>query len=384
MTALTNRFAVLRRLIVHLVAVLALSGASLFAFDIWLTSAGTPEIVPTSGALTDHLQLMQRLEEEQRIAEAIALGAFVEDNPDLPHHAEIVEMKKDLVRRHRSWTVRTRKFFVDGVFFGEGDSAEALSGALITDFLIIGDVRDLTKQGFRRLNGEEVDEVIVALSSVGLVSSVLTWTPEPTSSIAGVAAKPVITLLKLLRAAGTLSNGVSREIMRIARKVIKTRRIGEFSRVLSSFGGLMKHAPTGTTSALTRHAHSLDDVEMIAQWTRHAPNETVAILAKEGEHGVRSLRGLGTPTASKLRSLLRHGKVPARGLKAVRNGRIGQLADVIARWLMNERPHLRWMALALAVLSGILAVSFGVSGVRDIKRIIRGSSRVMPVAGAHA
>jgi hypothetical protein len=46
--------------------------------------------------------------------------------------------------------------------------------AIGSDFLVVGDIRDLSIQGINYLNDKEVDELLVALSSLGLLATVST------------------------------------------------------------------------------------------------------------------------------------------------------------------------------------------------------------------
>ena len=59
----------------------------------------------------------------------------------------------------------------EGIFEGTSDEAIGQAAALITDFLVIGDIRDLTRQAINWSQDKQIDAVIAALSGIGLAAS---------------------------------------------------------------------------------------------------------------------------------------------------------------------------------------------------------------------
>jgi hypothetical protein len=95
---------------------------------------------------------------------------------------------------------------LDGAWTGYGDDAAAVGCAVVSDLVVFGDVRDLTRQGLKWGRGEATDPVLVALSAAGLV---LTFAPQVGLGNA---------LMKVARRAGTLTNALAGGVVRLVRR----------------------------------------------------------------------------------------------------------------------------------------------------------------------
>ncbi len=89
-----------------------------------------------------------------------------------------------------------------GFVFGTGDSVPHLAGAMASDLVVYGDVRDVTIQTGRYFIGQEVDEFILALSGVGLALTAGTYA---TSGVAAPA-KFWVSFIKLAKRSGSFSD----------------------------------------------------------------------------------------------------------------------------------------------------------------------------------
>jgi len=96
---------------------------------------------------------------------------------------------------------------VEGIIDGKSDEEIGQYSALLTDFFVIGDIRDITTEINKYIYGQETDEVILALSSIGLLASGA-WiiSNVATSGAAAIpastaysAVKPSVALLKFIR-----------------------------------------------------------------------------------------------------------------------------------------------------------------------------------------
>ncbi len=101
----------------------------------------------------------------------------------------------------------------DGAVYGEGDSAVGLAAAAVTDLMVVGDIRDLMREGW---NYPDYDPVVVALAAVGVGLSVATV------SSAGAAApvKAGASLLKLAKRTGKLGARLGDDLFRLARQAV--------------------------------------------------------------------------------------------------------------------------------------------------------------------
>lgn len=59
----------------------------------------------------------------------------------------------------------------EGLLKGTSDEAVGQAASVITDLFVVGDIRDLANQATNFVQGEDVDEVVTALASIGFVAT---------------------------------------------------------------------------------------------------------------------------------------------------------------------------------------------------------------------
>jgi hypothetical protein len=94
--------------------------------------------------------------------------------------------------------------FASGLVTGEVSDAASLTGTVAGDLFVLGDIRDVVREGKHLVTGEEVDRFVLGLACVGLAVTAGTY-----ASI-GIAtpARAGLTLVKDARRAGRLSAGL--------------------------------------------------------------------------------------------------------------------------------------------------------------------------------
>src|SRR5262245_40920454 len=96
----------------------------------------------------DYLAEVRSLRSQNRFAEAllIAENGLGELSGS---EREALQREQSAVRSEQESVLRRGKELLRGALVGEGDSLEALIGAIAADMLVVGDVRDLLIQGGR-------------------------------------------------------------------------------------------------------------------------------------------------------------------------------------------------------------------------------------------
>jgi hypothetical protein len=330
------------RLII-LVGLLFLSG---ILWTVWLGSdiATLPD--------HDYLPDILALRAKGRIGEAAALARSVEALPNMPHAEEISRQAAELDKEYNSWTRRAKEVFW-GAASGNAETPEALAGAIITDFLFIGDIRDLGIQGWKKIIGEDADEFLMVLSGVGLVASAATFVPVTTPE--GLTAEPIITTMKCLKKVGSLTDKFVVVLKKTFSKVVRTKELKHAQALLGDMGGLMKKAPAGTLSAIIKRVDAAEDLAAVSKWCAKAPDKTVAALHVAGPDAVKWMKSAAESTDRQLGLVLRKGaqgfaksRFWIRGFKAFERGRLGDLTAALQEIVMNY-PGLRWVFLLLAL-----------------------------------
>jgi len=92
---------------------------------------------------------------------------YVKKNPQSQKLLLAIKLKRE------NYGYKAKKF-LEGITKGASDEDIGKASAIASDFLIIGDIRDLSIEGKHYINDEKVDNVIVSLSSLGLIATAST------------------------------------------------------------------------------------------------------------------------------------------------------------------------------------------------------------------
>ena len=156
------------RWLIRLIALLVLLTTTLLLIDRWQMRDRLDALTPL-----DPLPHTQELIAQNHWAEAETyLGYFIEHNSTAitPQARELLSAIR---AKRQSWEYKA-KAILGGAVTGKGDELEGMIGAGVADLFVVGDLRDLVIEGNHWLNGEEVDEVILALSSLGVAATAAT------------------------------------------------------------------------------------------------------------------------------------------------------------------------------------------------------------------
>ncbi len=278
-----------------------------------------------------------------------------------------VEKARAAAVEQQSSVVRRVKEVGLGAVSGKGESIESLIGAIGADFFVVGDVRDLVIQSGRYVLDGETDEVVLILSGVGLATTVVPevdWVPA---------------VLKAAKKAGSLTKGLAREIVQLARKG-GGEALGPLLKDVRKIA--QKASPGGAMRAL-RHADSADEVATLARFVENAPSgafalhvtgkegaavvkagakaearalkaaatgaeDAVVMAARKGQAGLAWLRTSGVRAMTRPHFLVGVGKALWKGNAQAAAARIAAMIDPRAQWLV---PALgTWVFVELALL----------------------------------
>ncbi|NCC30042.1 MAG: hypothetical protein EOM22_18315, partial [Gammaproteobacteria bacterium] len=139
----------------------------------------------------------------------------------------------------------------EGLLNGTSDETVGQAASAITDLFVIGDIRDLAKQATNLAQGEDVDEVVTALASIGLVATAAQLASgAATAATAGAAAPSVaasttakggIIILKTARKLVKLPPWLGKAIIKGAKTVKQTKKLDA---VTDLFGDVYRLAKT--------------------------------------------------------------------------------------------------------------------------------------------
>jgi hypothetical protein len=164
--------------------------------------------------------------------------------------------------------------FGRGFATGETKDTAGLVGAAAGDLIGWGDVRDLARESWHAVSGQDVNKVLVAMSAVGLGVSVWTY-----SSLG--AAAPVREGVSVVKAASRTGR-LSEDFVKSAGRVIANGKAERVGVALADLGSVQGKA--GTRAAITGLAEtqSVGEISKLARLATARGRGTLAILKTLG------------------------------------------------------------------------------------------------------
>ncbi|NPA61731.1 MAG: hypothetical protein GXO06_05555 [Epsilonproteobacteria bacterium] len=121
----------------------------------------------------DPIPETERLIGEKRYADADEYLSYFMHFDYVKDNSKAIELDRFLKEKRGSLEYRGEKI-LEGIFEGKSDEDIGKISAIVSDFLIIGDIRDLVIEGSNYINDRDVDKIIVALSTLGVLSTAST------------------------------------------------------------------------------------------------------------------------------------------------------------------------------------------------------------------
>ncbi|MCE7973344.1 MAG: hypothetical protein DYG92_03315 [Leptolyngbya sp. PLA1] len=265
------------------------------------------------------LRLEGRYGEAVMIADAGLRSVEGEARANLEaERALTIDEQQSLLRRAKDVGV--------GALTGSGETLERVVGAVAADFFVVGDVRDLLIQGGRQLIDGESDEVILALSVVGVVTTLapeIDWAPS---------------ILKAAKRGGHMTEAMGKRLLTL----IRGRATGELEETFRAVAATASGASPGTAMRVLRHAESTEDLTRLASFVKRHPDAGLA-LHVGGAESVRIARSAAEAGEAGLRT-------QAALVRASRKGPAGvRLFSATSRALTRPHPLL---GIAKAIWKG--------------------------------
>ena len=132
-----------------------------------LISSGTALYFQLTGSKFDPIKEIQKLQSQHRRDEALDLVQFYEENKTIDPQ-KLKKIKAEL----EYTSVEKLKSIANGAITGRVYDTFSGIGAIVSDFLVWGDIRDLSIQSWKFLKNEKTDVIVAVLSGVGIFLSV--------------------------------------------------------------------------------------------------------------------------------------------------------------------------------------------------------------------
>lgn len=231
---------------------------------------------------------------------------------------EAAQKKLDAARAPGVRLVEQTGSFFEGFLTGEGSDAASFAGAITSDLTVVGDVRDISTEGPKMLQGEPYSEFILGLSVVGLgVTSVAI-----ASGGVGLPARVGVSILKVAKRAGTLTASFTRELTKMTREAVN------FPALTKTLQGLRLDDAQATRRAVSAYAENLKGArlfpvlgQMDALQRAVGPAESVRLLKYvENSRDLENLVKMSQVTGKKTRGVIGlTGRTSLRAFKSTFN-----------------------------------------------------------------
>jgi hypothetical protein len=164
--------------------------------------------------------------------------------------------------------------FGRGFITGQTEDAAGLIGAAAGDLIGWGDVRDLGREGWHALSGQEVNKLLVGMSAAGL--AVTAWT-----YLSAGAAVPVREGLSVVKAAGRTER-LGKGLVESVGRSTANGGVGRVGVALADLGTVESKAGTRATLQGLREVEGLSEVSKLKQLASAKGRSTLAVLKTLG------------------------------------------------------------------------------------------------------
>lgn len=192
---------------------------------------------------------------------------YVKENP------EAQALLKQIEEKRASFEYRSEKI-AEGIRTGTSDEALGQASAIGSDFFLIGDLRDLALEGKHYYNNEEVDSILVALSSIGLVASASTLFTLGSSTVA----KSGVSFLKLAHKSKAIPTWLNKHIIKQSNQIRKTKDISTLKPLFQTLDNLQKRVGINDTIKLLSRTASLKELKGVTKLTQRYGKKTPMLL----------------------------------------------------------------------------------------------------------
>ncbi len=153
----------------------------------------------------------------------------------MQENKEAHDLIKEIATVRSSLNYSSQKI-AQGITTGTSDELLGQISAIGSDFFLIGDIRDLALEGTHYFNDEEVDAVIISLSTIGLVASASTLFTLGSSAVA----KSAVSVLKLAHKSKRIPAWLNTYLIKHSKTIRKTKSLTSISPLFGTIKKLEK------------------------------------------------------------------------------------------------------------------------------------------------
>ena len=222
----------------------------------------------------------------------------------------LTQTTRDEIASHNDFiskSIRNTKEFGSGFISGKGESAVGISGSMLSDMTVVGDLRDLSKEGTKFINDEKYDKIILGLATVGiglsasqLLSAGSTTPLKVGASVVKVAKKTGKLSKNFLNVISSkLSKAVDMKLLKnidfssissikkIKPTIAKSLKLDAVNKLFGNINKLKKNTSLFDTVTLLKYADNEKDLKKLVKVSSKYKKNTKGVLKVLGKGAFR-------------------------------------------------------------------------------------------------
>lgn len=239
-------------------------------------------------ARVDPLPKAEELYKAGEYCEALEYLDYFMDYPYVRSNPKIVRLYNEIQAQRDSYSFMAGDL-LKGVWKGKGACPESLVAATVSDFFIVGDVRDLIL-GFvdKYYYDKDPDEFVMSLAGVGIVASGITYASGGT----GTPGKVTVSVLKLAKKMGKLPASLQKSLVRLFKQAARTGDLKAIKPLSKSVYNIstVKGLKIRDLFVILSRSRKVSDIKLMERAARVYGKKTGKFLRLGGDTPLRVLR----------------------------------------------------------------------------------------------
>ena len=245
---------------------------------------------------------------------------YMKTNPQAQELQKIIQTKRD------SYEYKKDKV-IEGILHGKSDENIGKLSAIASDFLVIGDIRDLVIQGNNYMHDKKVDKVILALSSLGLLATATTIY----SMGATAPAKDGISILKYAKRVNKIPNWLSKAIVREAKISKETKSLKNVQKILDPIYTLYQKVGLKDTLNLLKETKNLKELKAIMKLSKRFGKSSSGLIKIVGVKSIKTIDGMKNMKPKNILYASTYGEKGLIGLKRLGEAKFIKRVKILSR-----------------------------------------------------
>ncbi len=221
----------------------------------------------------DPIPHTEELVVNKKYADAYEYLSFFMEEPYVKENPKAQQLLKLIQEKRSSYSYKAKKFF-EGIVKGGSDEDIGRASAIASDFLVIGDVRDLSIQGVNYANDKKVDNLIVALSSLGLLATATTvYTAGATTPI-----KTSISVLKYAKRVNKIPHWLQTKIIKYSKLAKETKSLDKIKNLFQPISDMFNKVGLNQTLNILKVSKNSKELLALAHFSSRFGKKSPILL----------------------------------------------------------------------------------------------------------